>query len=67
MISGLSRMRTTGKATQEYLNYFSERGLDVYDALSRSTGADKSQIAGMVTAGSISGTDAAQAILDYIQ
>ena len=22
-ISGLSRMRTTGKATQEYLNYFS--------------------------------------------
>ncbi len=25
-ISGLSRMRMTGKATQEYLNYFSERG-----------------------------------------
>ncbi len=66
-IAGLSRMRTTDKVTQEYLNYFSERGLDVYDALSRSTGADKSQIAGMVTAGSISGTDAAQAILDYIQ
>lgn len=66
-IAGLSRMRTTGKVTQEYLNYFSERGLDVYDALARSTGADKSQIAGMVTAGSISGTDAAQAILDYIQ
>ena len=66
-IAGLSRMRTTNKVTQEYLNYFSERGLDVYDALSRSTGADKSQIAGMVTAGSISGTDAAQAILDYIQ
>ncbi len=66
-IAGLSRMRTTNKVTQEYLNYFSERGLDVYDALARSTGADKSQIAGMVTAGSISGTDAAQAILDYIQ
>ncbi|MBR7178358.1 MAG: phage tail protein, partial [Oscillospiraceae bacterium] len=29
-ISGLSRMRTTGKTTQEYLNYFSERGVDVY-------------------------------------
>ena len=66
-IAGLSRMRTTGKVTQEYLNYFSERGLDVYDALSRSTGADKSQIADMVTAGDISGADAAQAILDYIQ
>ncbi len=25
-IAGLSRMRTTDKATQEYLNYFSERG-----------------------------------------
>lgn len=66
-INGLARMRTTDKATQEYLNYFSERGLDVYDALSRSTGADKSEIAGMVSKGDISGTDAAQAILDYIQ
>lgn len=66
-INGLSRMRTTGKVTQEYLNYFSERGLDVYDALARSTGADKSEIAGMVSKGDISGTDAAQAILDYIQ
>lgn len=28
MISGLSRMRTTGKATQEYLNYFRERDVD---------------------------------------
>lgn len=44
-ISGLSRMRTTGKTTQEYLNYFSERGVDVYQALANSTGADKSQIA----------------------
>ena len=66
-INGLARMRTTDKATQEYLNYFSERGLDVYEALSRSTGADKRQIAGMVSKGNISGTDAAQAILDYIQ
>ncbi len=66
-INGLARMRTTDKATQEYLNYFSERGLDVYEALSRSTGADKSNIAGMVSKGDISGTDAAQAILNYIQ
>ena len=66
-IAGLSRMRTTDKTTQEYLNYFSERGLDAYDALARSTGADKSQIADMVTDGEISGTQAAQAILDYIQ
>lgn len=65
-ISGLSRMRTTGKATQEYLNYFSERGVDVYQALSNATGADRSSIADMVTAGKISGGTAAQAILDYI-
>lgn len=66
MISGLSRMRTTGKATQEYLNYFSERGVDVYQALANATGADKSQIAGMVTKGQISGETAARAILDFI-
>ena len=65
-IAGLSRMRTTGKATQEYLNYFSERGVDVYQALSNATGADRSSIAGMVTSGEISGGSAAQAILDYI-
>lgn len=65
-ISGLSRMRTTGKTTQEYLNYFSERGVDVYQALANSTGADKSKIAQMVTDGEIAGADAAEAILTYI-
>lgn len=66
MISGLSRMRTTGKATQEYLNYFSERGVDVYAALADALGVDKSGIAKMVTGGDISGGTAAQAVLDYI-
>lgn len=66
-IKGLSNMRTTGKVTREYLNYYAERGLDVYDALSRSTGADKSEIADMVSKGEIGGSDAAQSILDYIQ
>lgn len=65
-IAGLSRMRTTGKTNQEYLNYFSERGVDVYQALANVTGADKTQIAEMVTDGKISGGTAAQAILDYI-
>ena len=65
-IAGLARMRTTGKTTQEYLNYFSERGVDVYQALANATGADKSQIAEMVTEGEIAGADAAEAILTYI-
>ena len=66
MISGLSRMRTTGKATQEYLNYFSERGVDVYAALGQSLGVDKSQVAGLVTDGAVDGAQAAEAILAYI-
>lgn len=66
MISGLNRMRTTGKTTQEYLNYFSERGVDVYSALGNALGVDKSGIAEMVTDGEIGGEFAAQAILDYI-
>ena len=66
LIKGLALMRTTGKATQEYLNYFSERGVDVYQALSNATGADKPQIAKMVSGGQISGETAAQALLDYI-
>ena len=65
-ISGLSRMRTLGKATNEYLNYFSERGVDAYAALGQSLGVDKSQISAMVTKGQIGGAEAAQAILDYI-
>ena len=65
-IKGFSRMRTTGKVTQEYLNYFSERGVDVYEALARGTGADKSKIADMVTRGKIKGADAAEYIVEFL-
>ena len=67
MISGLSRMRTTGKATQEYLNYFRERGVDTDQALADSLNVDKSAVADMVKKGEIGGEDAAKAILTYIQ
>lgn len=67
MISGLSRMRTTGKATQEYLNYFRERGVDVDEALADALGVEKSSIADKVSSGEITGEAAAQAILDFIQ
>ena len=66
-INGLSRMRTTGKVTQEYLNYYSERGLHVYDALARGAGVNESDVAGMVSKGQISGADAAKYILAYIR
>ncbi|MCI9368426.1 MAG: tape measure protein [Oscillospiraceae bacterium] len=67
MISGLSRMRTTGKATQEYLNYFRERGVDVDQALADELGVDKSTVSGMVSKGQVGGEDAAAAILAFIE
>lgn len=67
MISGLSRMRTTDKATQEYLNYFRERGVDVDQALADSLGVEKRSVSELVSKGKVSGEDAAQAVLDFIQ
>ena len=66
-ISGLSRMRTTGKVTQEYMDYYAERGLDVDEAIARGVGISKSKVRAMVSGGKIGGAEAAQAILDYIQ
>lgn len=65
LIAGLSRMKLTDKTTQEYLNYFSERGVDVYEALSK--WGDAAQVAEQVTAGKISGSEAADAILAYME
>jgi len=65
-VSGLNRMRITDKATMEYLNYFSERGLNVYEALSEALGVQESAVQELVSDGKVSGTTAADAILDYI-
>lgn len=62
MISGLSRLRLSETANSTYLNYFRNRGVDTDQALADYLGVDKSKVADM----EISGTDAAQAILDYI-
>ena len=65
-VSGLNRMRITDKATMEYLNYFSERGLNVYEALSKALGVQESAVQELVSNGDVSGTTAADAILNYI-
>lgn len=65
-VSGLNRMRITDKATMEYLNYFSERGLNVYEALSKALGVQESAVQELVSDGKVSGTTAADAILTYI-
>ncbi len=59
-VSGLNRMRITDKATMEYLNYFSERGL------SQALGVQESAVQELVSNGNVSGTTAADAILNYI-
>lgn len=65
-VSGLNRMRITDTATMEYLNYFSERGLNVYEALSKALGVQESAVQELVSNGDVSGTTAADAILNYI-
>lgn len=65
LINGLSRMKMTGKTTQEYLNYFSERGIDVYGALSRWGSA--AEVSDKVRKGEINGGEAAEAILAYME
>ena len=50
----------------EYLNFFSERGLDVYDALSKGLGVNKTKVADMISKGKISGVKAAEILLDYM-
>ena len=65
-VSGLNRMRITDKTTMEYLNYFSERGLNVYEALSKALGVQESAVQELVSNGNVSGTTAADAILNYI-
>ena len=65
LIAGLSRMKLTDKTTQEYLNYFSERGIDVYEALSK--WGDAATVAEKVTRGDIRGSEAVEEILAYMQ
>ena len=65
LIAGLSRMKLTDKTTQEYLNYFSERGIDVYEALSKWGNA--AAVAEKVTRGEIRGSEAVEEILAYMQ
>ena len=51
-------MKLTDKTTQEYLNYFSERGIDVYEALSKWGNA--AAVAEKVTRGEMRGSEAVE-------
>ena len=65
LIAGLSRMKLTDKTSLVYLNYFSERGIDVYEALSK--WGDAATVAQKVSAGKIKGSEAVEALLAYMQ
>jgi hypothetical protein len=65
LIAGLTRMKLTDKTTMEYLNYFSERGIDVYAALSK--WGDAAQVAKKVSSGKIKGSEAVEEILNYLE
>lgn len=62
----LGRMKTTGKATMEYLNPLLERGIPVWDYLARASGVAKDEVQDMVSRGLVPGEAAAEAIADYM-
>lgn len=64
--TSLGRMNTTGKATLEYLNPLLERGIPVWDYLSKASGKTKQQVQEMVSKGLLPGEKAAAAIADYM-
>lgn len=66
-VDGLNRMKTRGTATREYLDYFDTRGLNTSEALARALQIDKSEVAGKVSKGEVTGTQAVDAILQYIK
>ena len=62
----LGRMNTTGKTTMEYLNPLLERGIPVFDYLSKATGKSKAEVQEMVSDGLVPGAEAAKIIADYM-
>lgn len=64
--TSLGRMKTTGKATLEYLNPLLERGIPVWDYLSKASGKTREDIQEMVSKGLLPGERAAEAIADYM-
>lgn len=62
----LGRMRTSGKATREFLDPLLERGIPVWDYLAQASGIAKDEVQEMVTRGLVPGAEAAEIIADYM-
>lgn len=64
VVTYLGRMKTTGKATLEYINPILERGIPVFDFLATSLGVSSEYVQEMISDGLIPGAEAAQIIAD---
>lgn len=64
IVTYLGRMKSTGKATLEYINPILERGVPVFDFLANSLGVSSQQAQEMLNKGLIPGAEAAQIISD---
>lgn len=62
--TGLGRMKSSGKASLEYLNLLIERGIPAIDYLAESMGVGNKEVYEMVSKGLIPGADAAAVIAD---
>lgn len=66
LVSVLNTMRIDDKMSTLQAKQFSSRGLNAYEALAQGLGVDQSKISEMLSGGKISGEDASQYIVDYI-
>lgn len=64
--TSMGRMRSSDKATLEYLNPLIERGIPAVEYLAKASGKDIKQIYEMLSKGQIGGKQAVQVITDYM-
>ena len=65
LVKAFSDIQATGRLTQEQVNTFAERGVDVYAALSK--WGDATSVNDKVAGGEIGSGEAVEAILNYLQ
>lgn len=65
LVKGFSDIQASGRLTQEQVNTFAERGVDVYAALSK--WGDATTVNSKVAGGEIESGEAVEAILSYLQ
>ena len=65
--TAIGRMVSSDKASLEYLNILNDRGINAVGYLAEAKGVSQGDMYSMISKGEISGTDAAQIILDAME